>query len=93
MMVTRTKRKQEGMGRHKGNWAPGIAYLPVLLIRWAIVPHKDWVTEHRQRQEVVENQMHQHHHHYHHHGYHHHSSHEETKVHTPTDVMDFLFGQ
>jgi hypothetical protein len=67
MMLTKMRPKQDGAGGHTGNWAPGIVYLPVMLIRWAIVPHKDWVSEHRQRQMAVENQMH----HHHHHGIHH----------------------
>eukprot|EP00557_Chaetoceros_sp_GSL56_P004328 CAMPEP_0176495654 /NCGR_PEP_ID=MMETSP0200_2-20121128/10776_1 /TAXON_ID=947934 /ORGANISM="Chaetoceros sp., Strain GSL56" /LENGTH=133 /DNA_ID=CAMNT_0017893555 /DNA_START=74 /DNA_END=476 /DNA_ORIENTATION=+ len=48
-----------GGGHHRGNWAPGWAYLPVMLIRWAIVPHKDWMCEHRHRQEVMDSQLHE----------------------------------
>lgn len=87
------------VGHHRGNWAPGWAYLPVMLIRWAIVPHKDWMCEHRHRQEVMDSQLHNHHHHYHHHPqdqHHHHNSESycaDSKPQQNVNVMDSFFGQ
>mmetsp|Transcript_3588 Transcript_3588/g.6779 ORF Transcript_3588/g.6779 Transcript_3588/m.6779 type:complete len:144 (+) Transcript_3588:110-541(+) len=97
-----------GGGHHRGNWAPGWAYLPVMLIRWAIVPHKDWMCEHRHRQEVMDSQLHEdHRHHYHHHHQQHHRNHPHSNDHgghresycadskqpQNVNIMDCLFGQ
>jgi hypothetical protein len=88
MLFTRRNSKQGCPRHHTGNWAPGIAYLPVLLMRWAIVPHKNWVNEHKHNQEEIEKNMLHQSHRYHHHGYHHSSN-----VDMVPDVMDTLYGQ
>jgi len=64
----------------------------VLLIRWAIVPHKNWMNEHEHNQEEMEKNMH---HDMHHEGchYHHHGMHHSSNVNMVPDVMDSLFGQ
>jgi hypothetical protein len=63
-------------GRNRrGTWAPNVLYLPVLLLRWALVPHKDWTREHQQHTEELNANLFQHHHTPHHHHHHHHHHH------------------
>ncbi len=59
--------KKGGLNRRGGAWCPHLAYLPVLLVRWLIVPHRDWVKDHKHRQEETKSHLHHHHHHGHHH--------------------------
>jgi hypothetical protein len=103
MILKRGRQHNNPIGRgghHRGNWAPGWAYLPVMLIRWAIVPHKDWMCEHKHRQDVMDSQLHNHHHHYHHH--HQQQQHRHGESYCGADhskpvqnvhVMDAFFGQ
>ena len=77
----------------RGHWLDFV-YLPVLLIRWILVPHRDWMAEHKHRQEEMNAHAHHHHHHHHHH---------HAPDHVPEDVqplpecdvgvMDAYFGQ
>jgi hypothetical protein len=59
-----------GNRNRRGNWVPSVAYLPVLLFRWALVPHKNWMSEHKHRDEALKSHMNHHHYHHHHHGSH-----------------------
>ena len=60
-MALSPKSKQQS--HHNGNWLPSLLYYPVMLVRWAIVPHKDWMKTHKDNQQQID----AHHHHHHHH--------------------------
>eukprot|EP01083_Nonionella_stella_P042465 114683_1 len=59
--------RKGGLNRRGGSWCPHLAYLSVLLVRWLIVPHRDWVKDHKHHQEEAKSHLHHHHHHAHHH--------------------------
>ena len=71
-MVLFRGNKNEREGARRGHWVPNIVYLPVLLFRWALVPHRDWMRGHKERNEELKSHYgHYHNHHHHHHRHHH----------------------
>mmetsp|Transcript_16389 Transcript_16389/g.20025 ORF Transcript_16389/g.20025 Transcript_16389/m.20025 type:complete len:136 (-) Transcript_16389:149-556(-) len=93
----------------RGRWKPNMMYVPVLLLRWVFLPHRDWMKEHTSHYNDDWNKVH-HHHHRSHQG-HHHQQHVHNNHHQPypnliransldklsddglDEVMDEIFGQ
>eukprot|EP01083_Nonionella_stella_P245583 853426_1 len=74
-----------------GKWRPNVMYLPVLLLRWVFVPHRDWMKEHFHHYSDQFRPVH-HHDHNHHHHHHHHQHHNENKKHQQLHRDDSSFG-
>lgn len=71
---------QPKQGRARGRWRPNVMYLPVLLLRWVFVPHRDWTKEHEQycdEDDVNHPHHHDPHHHHNPHHHHHHRHHHQ----------------
>ena len=68
----RTKHDLDHGHDARGRWRPNVMYLPILLLRWIFVPHRDWMKEHAQYYYDHDRHHHDHHHHDHHHQYHDH---------------------
>lgn len=97
----------EKKGVRRGAWCPHVGYLPVLLLRWLIVPHRDWMSRHRQhlREEELNHRLHpnsyHHHDHHHknipHHDYHPQDSNEDFQQNSNEDddlrFQSYIFGQ
>jgi len=69
----------ERKGFRRGAWCPNLGYLPVLLVRWLIVPHRDWMSKHREhlKQEEMNHRLHPHHFNHHHKNIPHHDYHRQ----------------
>lgn len=66
-------RNPNGRTRARGLWRPNIMYVPLLLLRWVFVPHRDWVKEHAHYYDDDHvNQPYQHHNHHPNHQHQHH---------------------
>lgn len=77
----RTKHDLDHGHDARGRWRPNVMYLPILLLRWIFVPHRDWMKEHAQYYYDHDRHHHDHHHHDHHHDDHHHQYHDHQYQH------------